>query len=157
MRKVVYREGTVFLVPLRSGDFARGLVARASKRGKIIFGCFWGPRITKQSDVSFDDLLPSTCVLKCRFGDLGLINRSWPILGQIPNWERDSWPMPEFESRNVEAGGKKLISKYDDRDPGKKLECYLGKGAVTNLPDVMYGFGALEIKLSTIIKDTLVI
>ena len=43
--KLPYSEGSVFLVPLRNGGYARGVVARATGEGKGLFGYFFGPRL----------------------------------------------------------------------------------------------------------------
>jgi hypothetical protein len=40
--KLPYSEGSVFLVPLRKGGYARGVVARASPKGKGLLGYFFG-------------------------------------------------------------------------------------------------------------------
>jgi hypothetical protein len=86
--KLPYSEGSVFLVPLRNGGYARGVVARATAKGKTLFGYFFGPRIESTGSTVLDDLNPANATLRIRFGDLGLINGAWPLLGRIPNWDR---------------------------------------------------------------------
>jgi Immunity protein 26 len=98
--KLPYSEGSVFLVPLRQGGYARGVVARAGAKGKDLLGYFFGPRIESIGAIALDDLNPAGAGLRIRFGDLGLINGAWPILGRIPNWNRAKWPMPEFVRRD---------------------------------------------------------
>ncbi len=71
--KLPYSEGCVFLVPLREGGYARGVVARAAPQGKVLFGYFFGPRIDSVGKIALEDLVPGNEVLRVRFGDLGLI------------------------------------------------------------------------------------
>ena len=70
-----YSESSVFLVPLRDKGYGRGIVARHSKCGGVVFGYFWAPRLTSVNNVSLTDLNPESAILKRRFGDLGLVNR----------------------------------------------------------------------------------
>src|SRR2546427_613319 len=91
-----YSEGTVFFVPLRKGGYARGVVARASREGKVLLGYFFGPRLPSADVTECGDLDPAKAILRLRFGDLGLINGEWPIRGRVPGWDRSRWPMPHF-------------------------------------------------------------
>jgi hypothetical protein len=54
--KLPYSEGSVFVVPLRKGGCARGVIARASRRGRVILGYFFGPRFASAAGVKLDDL-----------------------------------------------------------------------------------------------------
>jgi len=72
--KLPYSEGSVFLVPLRDGGYARGVVARAGPKGKILMGYFFGPRLATRDDMPLSDLAPAQAILRMRFADLGLIN-----------------------------------------------------------------------------------
>ncbi|HTW97280.1 MAG TPA: hypothetical protein VMD59_00805 [Acidimicrobiales bacterium] len=51
-----------------------------------------------------------------RFGHLGLAKGSWPIIGQLPGWDRRDWAMPAF-IRYEELTGRSLRVRYDDDDP----------------------------------------
>src|ERR1700736_2791876 len=100
--KLPYSEGSVFLVPLKTGGFARGVVARAPKRaGKVLLGYFFGPRVPSTNDALLSDLDPANAVLRIRFGDLHLIDGTWAIVGRVPNWDRSDWPMPDFVRREL--------------------------------------------------------
>jgi hypothetical protein len=89
-----YSEGSAFVVPLRSGGYARGVVARAAPKGKVLFGYFFGPILASQDEATLDGLRPTDAILRVRFGDLGLVQGDWPTLGFIPGWRRSEWPMP---------------------------------------------------------------
>src|SRR4051812_22786689 len=95
--KLNYTEGTWFAVPLDSGGFGVGVVARATKKGPVILVYLFGPkRDTVPSLSEVADLDPSAALKVIRIGDLHLINGKWPIIGRSPEWQRESWPMPMF-------------------------------------------------------------
>src|SRR6266478_2941838 len=114
-----YSEGTVFLVPLRTGGYARGVVARASSKGKVLLGYFFGPRLVSSDAGELGDLDPAKAILRVRFGDLGLINGEWTIRSRIVRWNRSEWPMPDF-LREDPFGMKKTVRvHYSDLDPSR--------------------------------------
>ena len=79
--KLTYLEGSAFLVPLPSGGYARGVVARTAPKGKILLGYFFGPPLDQGADPRLESLNAKDAILCVRFGDLGLIEGHWPILG----------------------------------------------------------------------------
>lgn len=95
-KKLPYKVGDWFAVPLRTHGYGLGLVARANGRGTVL-GYFFGPRrdaIPTQEDVI--GLGPSGAVLVRRFGDLGFLEGEWPIVAHSENWDRNQWPLPMF-------------------------------------------------------------
>jgi Immunity protein 26 len=148
--KLPYSEGSVFLVPLRRGGYARGVVARAGAKGKILLGYFFGPRIESIGTIALDDLNPAGAALRMQFGDLGLINGAWSIVGRIPNWNRAEWPMPEFVRRDP-LSGKAWLVRRSDTNPGQ-IDSERPTDFDSPLPeDALSGYGAVEIKLTKII------
>lgn len=147
MRKLPYSEGTVFLVPLRTGGYVRGVVARATKQGKGLLGYFFGPHLRSPHEGRCDDLAPSEAVVCLRFGDLGLINGDWPIIGKVPNWDRSEWPMPDFVRRDP-LGKKAWLVRYADDDPNRIVAEYPTDYNTTLQSDSGYGYGAVEIELT---------
>jgi hypothetical protein len=120
--KFKYEEGTWFLVPLDNRDFVAGVVARSSfiSHG-ILLGYFF-------SDV-YDQLptLDTLCHLKprdaqvvIRFGDMGLKNGEWPIVGKCVNWSSKDWAMPSFV-REEPLTGRRYEVLYDPNDPAQRL------------------------------------
>jgi len=147
-----YSEGSVFFVPLRNGGYARGVVARASSEGGILFGYFFGPRLESMDGSDFDDMKPTKSILRLRFGDLGLINGEWPIRNGISNWNRAEWPMPDFVRRDPLGRRKPVIVRYSDTDPSR-VDCEFCAVDDKNLAgDFMSGYGAIEIKLTKILE-----
>jgi hypothetical protein len=114
-----YSEGSIFLVPLRDIGYARGVVGRATKKGKGVFGFFFGPRLTSHTAITEADLLPNQAILRARFGDLGLINGEWPILGMLANWNRSEWSIPDFIRRDPISKKGAWRVRYSDSDPNQ--------------------------------------
>ena len=48
-----------------------------------------------------------------RFGDLGIIEHEWPIIGPTPNWNRDAWPVPHFVRKDPILGDLYIV-EYSD-------------------------------------------
>ena len=110
---VNYSEGDWFAVRLRDGGFAVGVIARASPDAALL-GYFFGPRhdeVPTLADVV--DLRWEDAVFICRFSHLGLIGGSWPILGQLEDWDRIDWPIPVFVRYEVTTG-RSFWVYYDD-------------------------------------------
>ena len=150
--KLPYGEGSVFLIPLRSGGYGRGVVARATPKGKGLLGYFFGPRVASAENASFDDLDPRSAVLRVIFGDLGLINGEWSIRGTVPNWDRSQWPMPDFVRRDPLGRRKPMLVRYSDADP-MRVEAEFPIDDDSGLAtDSAYGYGAVEIELTKLLS-----
>jgi Immunity protein 26 len=145
-----YSEGSLFLVPLRDTGYARGVVGRAAKKGKVLFGFFFGPRLSSPSAITEDELFPKRAILCARFGDLGLINGKWLIHGKVTKWNRSEWPMPEFARREA-ISSKVWRVKYRDDDPNKIEDESVANFATKLEPDRLCGHGAIEIHLTKLL------
>jgi hypothetical protein len=148
-----YSEGTLFFVPLRTGGFARGVVARCSREGKVIWGYFFGPLLPTTDVAEPVTLNPKDAILCLMFGDLGLINGKWPILGKIANWIRSEWPMPIFVRKDPLGIKPSIRVQYSDTDT-----CVIvAESPVTDVtglrPDLMSGYGSVEIKLTKLLSS----
>lgn len=148
--KRLYSEGDVFLVPLKSGGYARGLIARTSPKGKGIYGYFFGPRLENVQGVVLEDIQPSKSILRLMFGDLGFIKKEWPIIGKVKNWNRTLWPMPDFIRRNP-IDKTAVLVRYCDTDT-MKIESELTANYDTDLPiESASGYVAVQIKLEKLL------
>lgn len=150
-KRCKYREGDWFAVPLRSGGYAVGVVART--KGAGVLGYFFGPRwAAAPAPQALATLRPDASILISVFGDLGLINGEWPIIGRLENWDRNEWPMPVFARVDSLDPGKCLRITYADDDPNLsgvvKEEVCSPEEASRLLPEAMSGYGAIEIKLT---------
>jgi hypothetical protein len=118
MRRPQYGEGFWFAIPLLTSGFGTGLIVRGSRRTKVLFAYFFGPRVDVPP--SPEDLIGfehEDAVLRARTGDSGLYRGEWPIIkNSEPSWSRQRWPMPpvcmhsEFEETAWEI-------TYSDDDP----------------------------------------
>lgn len=124
-----YPESTIFAVPLGDGTYALGLVARRAPRGRILFGYFFGPKLKDIPKLSeLPRLSTDMAIDKCQFGDLGLFDGSWPVIGQLRPWNREDWPLPLFYRDEYkylpppDPDAKRIfLIKYSDDDPAKLL------------------------------------
>ena len=140
----------MFAVPLKRSGFAHGVAARVAPRGKIVFGYFFGPK-TETPAAAGTELNPANAVLRVRFGDLGLINGEWPVIGTVPDWDRGRWPMPEFVRRDP-LSGRVWIVRYADDNPTTVEEEHLADAECDGGTDSLYGYGAVEIALTGLLS-----
>ncbi len=106
--KINYSEGDIITVPLsdNSGQEAIGVVARMNGEG-IAFGYFFSPA----TDTT--ELDSKSSILAGMFGDLGLIDGKWKVVGKVEPWVRDQWPLvPLLAYRN--AGQSTELIHYDE-------------------------------------------
>lgn len=149
--KVNYLAGSCFLVPLRNGGYARGVVARLNGKG-LVFGYFFGPRLASPEDASACGLRPDQAVLIGKFGDLSLTSGAWKSLGLVEAWTPKEWPMPPLV-RVDEATGQATLSFYDERTFECIKEEVAPSGSQDRYPyDRTMGAGAVEIRLSKLLS-----
>lgn len=141
---VEFDEGSVFFVPLRSGGYARGVVARiASDRAGGVLGYFFGPKYDSQSvATSVTNLNPRDALKVLRFSDLSLRSGDWPVIGVLHNWTRTDWPVPNFVRRDELSKRAWRVTYADDNichvidesperfDSGLERDAAFGAGAV---------------------------
>ncbi|MGK3962050.1 immunity 26/phosphotriesterase HocA family protein [Sorangium sp. So ce118] len=143
--------GTVFLVPLRDSGYAIGVLARATGEGHA-FGYFFGPRVSKASDVDMAKLIPKNALLVGKFGDLEILRKNWPIVGALKDWAPADWPMSPM-ARIDEVAGRAWLATYDDSfDCIEETE--IDVDTASRYPyDRMMGAGAVEIRLTSLIRS----
>jgi hypothetical protein len=152
-KKLNYTEGTCFLVPLRKGGYARGVVARLNGKG-VVFGYFFGPKLEKTENGVVDATLNAqNAIFIGQFGHLGFLKGEWPIIGKIEPWIRADWPLPPL-FRADERAQVGFISYYDE----DSLRCLreqkikLGEVDTSKFPeDSLLGYGAAEIHLTKLL------
>jgi hypothetical protein len=151
--KLPYREGTWFGVPLENGGYAVGVVARATKAGPIILCYFFGPRRLSLPTVTELEHLQTKDALKVlRVGDLGLTNKSWPIIGVATSWNRTDWPMPVF-LRTEYLTSRVWRVYYSDDDPLEIVkEERETSGDSTLIRNSTFGYVAAELVLDHVLS-----
>jgi hypothetical protein len=150
--KLCYKEGTWFAVPLQPMGYAVGRVARHAKKGVMILAYFFGPRRNQVPALhDLNALQPHNAIQIWRVGDPGLVEKTWPIIGDLPVWERDRWRTPLF-IRKVDVGRTAWCVTRSDDDPSKVLKeeriPYDTSGVQS---DTFYGHKAAELALSHIL------
>ena len=142
-----YPNGSVFKVPLEGGEAARGIVARTASDGRLLFGYFFGPRFSLNAMADISGLEPENAVLRLRFGDLGLHNGLWPVIGRLPDWNPAKWPMSNAVRRDPFGIRKPILVRYDDNDPSKVLSEEILENDIDLPNDGLAGYGYVETKL----------
>lgn len=155
MKKLPYREGSWFAVPLRTGGYALGVVGRMAPRGRIILAYLFGTKYTEIPEAAtVKTLQPSHAIKRLRVGDLGLVNGEWPVFGESEGWRRSDWPMPPFVRRDDLSKRAWRVS-YSDSDPSKLIAEEVVPFHVTGLEEAdLYGYGAVEQLLSKILAES---
>jgi hypothetical protein len=154
VKKLPYREGSWFVVPLRTGGYALGVVARMAPRGRIILAYLFG---TKFGEIPGTDaaknLQPIHAIRRLRVGDLGLVNGEWRVLGESEGWQRTDWPMPNFVRRDDLSKCAWRVS-YSDSDPGKLIAEEPVPFDATGLEvSGLFGYGAVELLLTKMLES----
>lgn len=154
-RKLPYKEGDWFAVPLRTQGYGVGRVARMSGRGLVI-GYFFGPKHNQLPTVEdVIDLTPDDAILIRRLGDLGLLEGEWPIIyrPEPEVWLRNDWPLPAFGSIAVDQS-RAWRTEYSEEDINKVIrEAQVDVEQARHLPDdALAGYGALEIVLTKLLN-----
>jgi hypothetical protein len=147
-----YGEGDVFAVPLHDGGYGIGLAARMDGEGSVL-GYFFGPRYDELPELAeVPAFNPVDSVLIQIFGDVGLVRGQWQVLGRLPGWRREEWPMPAF-GRHEELTDRYLRVEYADDDPnGRPQETVISRAEFEHLPeDGLAGFGFTEARLSRLL------
>ena len=145
-----YSEGDWFAVPLRSSGYATGVVAR-SATGGILLGYFFGPcRVSIPPVNEVVQAAAKDAVLVERFGDLGIIQHEWPIIGPTPNWNRESWPVPHFV-RKDRISGDLYVVEYSDTLQELRSRKVSQSRAMALPEDGLAGYGAVEIQLTKLL------
>jgi hypothetical protein len=151
-KKLPFKEGTWFAMPLRQGGNALGRVARLSPKGEIILAYYFGPKweiVPTLDDI--DQFTPRSAIKIVMVGALGMIDGSWAIVGDSPTWERDKWPIPPFVRRDeISKLAWRVI--YSDDNPNQVIsEQRIPYDNAEYETDGLYAAGAAEILLTQIL------
>jgi hypothetical protein len=151
---VSYREGCVFAVPLRNGEFTTGVVARVTAKnngGAVLLGYFFGPKYKSvPTNEVIDSLNPCKAIKVLRFGDLSLQSGEWPVIGDIYEWKREEWALPDFVRRDDISRRAWRVSYSDDNLVQPVKEESVSPDSVLER-DAMYGSGAVELLLTRLL------
>ena len=97
-------------------------------------------------------LRPQNALLVCQFGDLSLVDGIWPIVGTLPSWSRNEWPVPAFSRTNaLNRSITKVIYSDDDIDRILSEQPVSPDEAASMPRDGLFGAGAVEIVLTKLL------
>lgn len=150
---MLYKEGTWFAVPLREGGYAAGVVAReVPGEGKIILAYFFGPkRDAVPAMEELERLTPDAAIKVARVGDLGIMEGSWPLVGESENWDREKWPIPHFIRKDDISRTAWRVVYADDNPNEVILEAPVPYETSGYERDALLGAGAAEIVVTQLL------
>jgi hypothetical protein len=111
--KINYREGDWFQVPLDPGakGVAVGVMARMDHGGGGLGYFFLFDKLPSPAELAA--LRPEQADHITQFGDLGLVRGEWPILGQVPGWDRETWAPPRAYSHQDAISKRWYLRFYE--------------------------------------------
>jgi hypothetical protein len=138
--RLPYEEGDVFAVPLRGGGYGLGVVTRMDGNG-VALGYFSGRRYNDLPDIHQARIDSDTA-------------GRWTVLGRLPRWSREDWPMPAF-GRREEFSGRCFRVEYADDNPGTPIrELPIAPEECDSLPeDGLVGFAFVEERLGRLVSE----
>lgn len=101
---------------------------------------------------------PSKACFVAWFGDLGIIDGSWPLISTQRPFQREEWPVPRFGDPYATNTSKAWLSEYDQNTHGFSLPIrrYLVPiEEIATLPrDGVFMAGAVEQELTCLLSET---
>jgi len=151
-KKLPYKEGDWFAVPLRDGGYALGIAARVDGKG-IVLGYFFTPKydaLPTPDDIG--NRQPKHAVLIAIFGDLGFLEGTWKVIRSTEDWDRGKWPIPSFVRVDC-ISGKAVKVEYSEDNLHEVRNTPIDPISAHGLPeDGMSGSGAVEIHLTKLLS-----
>lgn len=137
---VPYRVGDWFVVPLADGTFAPGrVVVHQPPQSTLCY--LFAPVVQRPTSQDVEGLRPGDALLAAVMSGLALGER-WELLGGGDGFERDAWPMPEFESEPDD--GTVRVSVRDERLRVVATSVVPASQAGRRQPDGAMGSGYVE-------------
>jgi hypothetical protein len=156
VKKIKYREGDLFGIPIKPKGYYIGIVARCSPKSPTCLGFFFGKKFISLPGLDQVHQKAKEAILIAWFGDLGLIIGDWPIIGPINNFQAEEWPVPLFKRIDLLDPSFGWIVEYPQTAPvftrsigETRVEASSLEGLVE---DELYGSKALEITLAKLNK-----
>jgi hypothetical protein len=157
-KNIHYSEGQWFAVPLRRGGYALGIIVRGGYKTKGGLGYFFGP---KYEDLPGDEATyekhAEDALLIARFGDLGIVRGSWPLIQSTRPFSKEEWPIPKFGTEVPLPPGKGFIREYEQDSSGALIcvrQTPVDADKIQKFPkDAVMGGGAVEIKLTKLLVE----
>ncbi|MGW6282940.1 Imm26 family immunity protein [Kribbella sp. NPDC055071] len=143
-------EGEYFGVPLSGGAYGLGVAARIGQDGTIL-GYFSSVRYESLPSVAEIDFTMESAVWIKLFGDLGLLEGRWPIIGSVKDWDPRAWPLPDFV-RHEELSGRSYRVSYAGDLRNRPEQMLSDPERLAGLPDHgLAGDKFVELKLERLL------
>lgn len=137
-------------MPITGGGYARGVVSRLNGHG-VVFGYFFGPKFVSAQTAPRDGLIADQAILIGMFGDLGFVDKTWIVVGQVPQWAREEWPLPPLVSVDPHST-RVVLSTYDENTLEFVGNRSIDASEMQRFPrDGTMGAGAVESRLSKLL------
>jgi hypothetical protein len=141
------------VVPLEDAGYAVGKIVQADMKGGVT-GYFFGPRrpavpaLSELTDLRYED-----AVYVSNFGDLGLINGEWSVIGGHDEPDTRDWPTPAFgRLRNPPPQGFRVIYRDDNTNEPASVDPISVEECLALPNDAMDGAGAVRIVLTRLLS-----
>lgn len=152
-KKIKVKEGDVFVVPLRQGGYGIGLIAREHKT--ITLGYFFDKIYSTVPEVlDTTDIDKWKVTLIGKFSTMGIENGEWPLIKTIINYDRNEWPIPILKMQHP-ITEQYFAVIYDDTLINEERQLITEEEAEKLFSHGLYGYGALEKKLSAILAESI--
>lgn len=150
-KKINSKEGDVFAVPLRQGGYGIGLIAREHKT--ITLGYFFKKNyLSVPEEVDVAGINKWEVALIGKFSTMGIENGEWPLLKTTFKFNREQWPIPVLKMQDP-LSEKYFAVIYDDTLFNEERHLITKEEADKLFGHGLYGYGALEKKLSSILAE----
>ncbi len=152
-KKLPYKEGDWFVVPLPAGGFVLGLAARVDGGGGVL-GYFFGPVADSANKlVITHEVSPASAALCAMFGDPGLLSGEWPVLRSSNPWRREDGPVPLFGHRDIGNPQMAAIRRYGEDDLWIVEEQRVAASQIVDIPeDGLHGYISLQVTLEQVFR-----
>lgn len=119
--KLIIVEGSYVSAPITEGGTAIGIIARKFKGGFLLCYFFVVSSTVSPSDYQEDPALfnlktAGEADLICICSDMGIVTGTWRIHEHLPNWRRESWPVPLFGGEYPALSGRMWLFEYNDEE-----------------------------------------
>lgn len=94
-KKVKIMEGDIFILPLKNGKYAIGLVAISAKN--CILAYYFNLMLDKESDFDMEIIQKERTILIQMVSTLGFSEESWKIIGKLDSFTDSVWTLPNFQ------------------------------------------------------------
>lgn len=145
-----YQSGDIFAMPLDNGQYCIGVIARGGERGRAGIVAYLFPFLFDKVPALIDltELVPGRAKRSMLASSLYLKDGRWPILGRVPDWNPERWPIPDFAELSSSGVPLRRV-RYSERD----LVTVIGEWPLTtddvSLSDSdLYGARAAEIRMT---------